>query len=52
VFYGGSAAEPGHVAIYVGNGQVIGIGSDNGVVQLDMNYRSDIVGYRTYVPNA
>lgn len=48
VFYGGTSFNPGHVAIYIGHNTVIEIGSDKGVLKVDMNYRSDIVGFRSY----
>jgi hypothetical protein len=44
----GSSMAPGHVAIYVGGGQVIEIGSSAGVSRLTVNYRSDLMGYRSY----
>ena len=54
VFYrgDGNAAAPGHVGIYVGNNEVVEIGSNNGILKLPMNYRSDIIEYRSYLPLA
>lgn len=51
VFYGpgiGPNGSPGHVAIYIGSGQVIEVGGDPCPRQLDVNYRNDIIGYWTY----
>jgi hypothetical protein len=52
VFYRGRGSDvaPGHVALFVGNGMVIEIGSNQGVSKLPYNYRTDIVGYRSYMP--
>lgn len=51
VFYLGSGTRvaPGHVAIYIGAGNIIEIGSDNGILQLPVNYRTDILEYRRYI---
>lgn len=49
VFYGGSREVPGHVGVYVGNGKVIEIGSDNGVLKIAVDYRSDLIGYKSYL---
>jgi hypothetical protein len=50
VFYGGTVAYPGHVMIYYGNNQVVGIGSDTGINKVPMNYRSDLIGYASAFP--
>jgi NlpC/P60 family len=50
VFYGGYASEPGHVAVYVGDGDVIELGSDKGILRVSINYRSDLIGVRSYLP--
>lgn len=34
-------------AVYVGDGQVIQIGGQDGVKELDVNYRTDLAGYYT-----
>lgn len=49
VFYdnGKNGEQVGHVAIYVGNGQVIEAGDP--VKVINMNYRSDVVGYKRVV---
>jgi hypothetical protein len=49
VFYGGTPGYPGHVSVYVGGGQVIEIGSANGILKLAWDYRSDMIGIRRYV---
>lgn len=54
VFYRGNASIgsrsiPGHVGVFVGGSMVIEIGSESGVRKLPMNYRSDIMGYRSYL---
>lgn len=49
VFYGDSKLVPKHVAVYIGNNKVIEIGSDQGILEIDMNYRSDLLGAVDYV---
>lgn len=49
VFYGGTKSAPGHVGVYVGAGKVIEIGSDKGILKVDVGYRTDIVGYKRYL---
>lgn len=50
VMYGTSRTNTTHVAVYIGDGEVIGIGSQKGILKLRMDYRSDIVGYRSFLP--
>ena len=47
VFYGGNQDVPGHVAVFVGNNQVIEIGSDKGILKVAWNYRP-VVGIKSY----
>jgi hypothetical protein len=49
VFWGGDRTYPGHVGVYIGNGKVIEIGSDNGILRIASNYRADLVGYKSYL---
>lgn len=42
VFYGDEGWRPGHVAVYVGNGQVASFGSDPGPFLLPVRYRRDV----------
>lgn len=49
VFYGRDyLGRPTHVAGYVGGGKVISHGSASGPLLLDIDYRSDLWGFRTY----
>jgi hypothetical protein len=50
VFYGGSESFPGHVAVYVGSGKVIEIGSANGILEVPIRYRTDLIGYASGFP--
>lgn len=45
VFY----KSPAHVAVYVGQGMVIELGSDPGPLLMPIRYRSDIQGFRSYL---
>jgi len=49
VFYGGTVSIPGHVAVMVDGGKVIEIGSDNGILKIDWNYRP-VIAVRSYLP--
>jgi cell wall-associated NlpC family hydrolase len=55
VFYGaglgpaGAGPRPGHVAIFIGDGEVIEMGGNPGPRRLPVNYRGDIIGYYSYV---
>jgi cell wall-associated NlpC family hydrolase len=48
VFYGGSPVYPAHVAVYVGGGKVIEIGSQQGILKIAWNYRP-VIAVRRYV---
>lgn len=48
VFYGGTVSVPGHVAVHVGSGKVVEIGSDAGVLLCNDNYRP-IIAVRSYL---
>lgn len=48
VFYGDSFGSTGHVAVYVGNSQVVSHGSQPGPLLLKVNYRT-ITGMRDYL---
>lgn len=50
VFYYGTITDPGHVGVYVGGNKVIEIGSDNGILKVDINY-AKIVGIKSYFPD-
>lgn len=52
VFYGGTKAFPGHVAIFIGAGRVVEIGSNLGIIEQPVNYRSDLIGYKSYFASA
>jgi cell wall-associated NlpC family hydrolase len=50
VFYGNPSDPPkGHVAIYIGGGEVASHGSKGGPYRLDMDYRTDIHSFRRYI---
>lgn len=49
IFYGPSAGDPSHVALYVGGGRVISHGSEIGPLLLPYNYRPDYVQQRRYL---
>jgi len=49
VFMYGSAGSPGHVTVYIGNGQCVEIGGPSGVIQTQWNY-SPAVAIRSYLP--
>lgn len=51
VEFGSSRTSTDHVGIYVGGGQMINIGSDRGIWLGPVNYRSDLVGYRSFFPD-
>lgn len=54
VFYG-HPSQPGaaaHVAVYIGYGKVASMGSDGGPWIEEVKYRSDLAGYRSYLPRA
>lgn len=46
--YGSSQSSTSHVAVYIGDGYVVGIGSNKGILKLRADYRSDLVGYKSY----
>jgi hypothetical protein len=47
--WGPDRTNTAHVAIYIGDGEMIGIGSDNGVWQGPVSYRTgDLLGYRSF----
>ena len=48
VFYD-SPTTPSHVALYIGNGQVLTKGNDDGPVQVSIYYRSDRKFIRSYL---
>ncbi len=54
VFYGGTSAVPGHVAVYVGNGRVISHGQESGPMLYPIDYNRGTHGprqlIRTYLP--
>jgi cell wall-associated NlpC family hydrolase len=49
VFYGQPCSPKGHVAIYIGGGEVVSHGSENGPFRLRIDYRRDIHSYRRYI---
>lgn len=49
-FYGWSNGEPEHEVIWAGNGMVVSNGSEGGPYYDKWNYRSDLVGIRSYLP--
>lgn len=50
VFYRWENGEPGHVAIWAGNGKVVSNGSEPGPLYEDWDYRDDFIGARSYLP--
>lgn len=48
VFYGDPHSVHSHVAIYIGNNQVVSMGSEPGPFVLPIRYRADISGFATY----
>jgi uncharacterized protein YfaT (DUF1175 family) len=44
VFY----RSPEHVMIYIGDGEVVGMGGDPDPTRAPVHYRSDLLGYFTY----
>jgi cell wall-associated NlpC family hydrolase len=50
VFYGDPSSVHGHVAVFVGKGKVISMGSANGPRELAANYRP-VHSFRSYVPD-
>jgi hypothetical protein len=51
VFYGpgeASGGAPGHVGIYIGNGEVIEMGGTPGPLKVKTKYRSDFIGYMRF----
>ena len=56
VFYvNSSTGIPKHVVLYIGNGKCLSIGDNNGILELNINYRDGNVNehreYRSYVSN-
>lgn len=50
VFYGRPCIpKEGHVAIYIGGGEVVSHGSENGPYRLRIDYRTDIHSFRRYI---
>lgn len=49
-FYGGTESYPGHVAVVVDGGNVIEIGSARGISEYPLSYRSDLIGYCSFLP--
>jgi prophage tail gpP-like protein len=48
VFYGDPHSFNSHVTVFIGNGQVISMGSEPGPFVLPIRYRADISGFATY----
>lgn len=49
IFYGDNQENVSHVAVYVGSGEAVGIGSEAGIKKLPWNYRA-VVAIGSYFP--
>lgn len=49
VFYANPNSTSGHVAVYVGFGKVVSMGSEGGPWLVETRYRSDLAGFRSYL---
>lgn len=49
VFYADPNSKHSHVAVYVGFGKVVSMGSQGGPWLVEVKYRSDLAGFRSYI---